>query len=206
MAIGYLGFLIFVILTTKSQKHLFCFWMNKNDNKIQNFEHFQKPYNMQLANAHHRHKFQLTHRFLTSKKLNLFLHTPNGDVICIVNRDVLGVLDHVQKYKWHHWIPGGILHQKQVYVFSKLNISKFGIGNRWVVGVRSYPSPLVGSSRSRTRGEWSSAFAISTRLCKPPIRFQHVPLPYRRPQNVQAAPKFGDAGFYQRVRRDVRGV
>ena len=26
----------------KFQKHLFCFWMNKNDHKIKNFENFQK--------------------------------------------------------------------------------------------------------------------------------------------------------------------
>ena len=46
--------------------------------------------------------------------------TPNGDVI---QSNVIfffgggGVLDHVQKHKWHHWIPGDILHHKQVFVF-----------------------------------------------------------------------------------------
>ena len=41
--------------------------------------------------------------------------TANGDVI--QSNMICGVLDHVQKNKWHHWFPGVILHQKQVFVF-----------------------------------------------------------------------------------------
>ena len=41
--------------------------------------------------------------------------TPNGNVI--QSNVIFGVLDHVQKNKWHHLIPGNILHQKQAFVF-----------------------------------------------------------------------------------------
>ena len=42
--------------------------------------------------------------------------TANGDVIQS-NMICGGVLDHVQKNKWHHGISGVILHQKQAFVF-----------------------------------------------------------------------------------------
>ena len=58
----------------KFQKHLFCFWMNKNEHKIQNLEHFQKTvYVKQLANVHHSTKFQIDTSIFDPQKLNFFL-------------------------------------------------------------------------------------------------------------------------------------
>ena len=44
--------------------------MNKNDRKIQHFEHFQKTvlYVKQLANAHHSTKFQIESLFFFTPK------------------------------------------------------------------------------------------------------------------------------------------
>ena len=59
---SYLGLLIFRDFDPQNfKKHLFCFWMNKNDHKIKNFENFQKTVSFvkHLANAHHSSKFQI---------------------------------------------------------------------------------------------------------------------------------------------------
>ena len=80
-------------------------------------------YVKQLGRVNYSAKFQIDTSIFDRQKLNFFLQHYVYLMVTSYNKTrFLGLLAHLEKNKWHHWIPGDILHQKQVFVFQNKNV------------------------------------------------------------------------------------